>query len=92
MTTAFSSPTTADRSTASAHAAHGGRIGAARWAVEIESDGLLAGCSRREQVSGWVEQLLGAVETEQHKLSAEEIAALFAARGADFRAVRRRPP
>jgi len=71
--------------------AAGGRVQAAKWVVEVGSDGVLNGCpSAGEGGSSWstlgtgLELLLHRIEHEGYAPSEDELAALFTARGAAF--------
>ncbi|KAK9805644.1 hypothetical protein WJX72_009860 [[Myrmecia] bisecta] len=56
------------------------------WRVAVGADGLLEGCPGPE-ASPRVLALLHRVQHQQHQLTEDEIASLFSARGADFRAI-----
>ena len=58
------------------------------WRVAVGVDGLLEGCAGPGHASPRVRQLLVGVLEQQRELGAAEIELLFAARGADFEAVR----
>eukprot|EP00887_Chlorella_sp_A99_P004818 scaffold4.g4818.t1 len=57
------------------------------WSVRVGKDGLLDGCAAPGQPSPRLQALLAAVLEDGLELSEQEVAWLFSARGADFRAV-----
>lgn len=57
------------------------------WRVALSDRGELEGCRGPAEVSPGVQQLIGRVLDDGPELSADEIAALFESRGADFDAV-----